>query len=59
MNIFLDFAKRMEFKDKDDNDLCPWTEPEEVFNAWRRFSKGRPCDYSELTYEKLTGGSGI
>ncbi|EED18049.1 periplasmic nitrate reductase, putative [Talaromyces stipitatus ATCC 10500] len=59
MNIFLDFAKRIGFKDKDGNDLCPWTEPEEVFNAWKKLSKGRPCDYSELTYEELTGGSGI
>lgn len=59
LSIFLDFAKRMAFKDKDGNDLCPWTEPEEVFNAWKKMSKGRPCDYSGLSYEKLTGGSGV
>jgi ferredoxin-nitrate reductase len=57
--IFLDFGKRMGFKDKDGNDLLPWSEPEEVFEAWKVLSKGRPCDYSGLSYEKLTGGSGI
>jgi ferredoxin-nitrate reductase len=57
--IFVDFGKRMGFKDKDGNPLMPWTRPEEAFNQWKRMSKGRPCDYSALTYEKLTGGSGI
>jgi ferredoxin-nitrate reductase len=37
----------------------PWTTPEEVFEAWKKSSKGRPCDYSGMSYEKLTGGSGI
>lgn len=59
LDIFLMYAKRMGFKDKDGNDLLPWTQPEEVFNAWKKLSKGRPCDYSAMTYEKLTGGSGI
>lgn len=59
LDIFLMYAKRMGFKDKNGNDLLPWTQPEEVFNAWKKLSKGRPCDYSAMTYEKLTGGSGI
>lgn len=49
----------MGFKDKDGNDLLPWTNSEEVFEAWKKLSKGRPCDYSGMSYEKLTGGSGI
>lgn len=57
--IFVDFAKRMDFRDKDGNPLVPWTEPEQAFNAWKRMSKGRPCDYSGLSYDKLTGGSGV
>lgn len=57
--IFTEFSKRMDFKDKDGNPLIPWTKPEEAFNAWKKLSKGRPCDYSAMTYEKLTGGSGI
>ncbi len=33
--------------------------PEEAFDGWREMSAGRPCDYSGLSYPKLTGGSGI
>lgn len=59
LQIFLDYARRMDFRDKDDKPLMPWTTPEEVFEAWKAISKGRPCDYSAMTYDKLTGGSGI
>jgi ferredoxin-nitrate reductase len=59
LDIFLHFAERMEFKDKDGQSLMSWKTSEEVFNEWRKMSKGRPCDYSGLSYEKLTGGSGI
>jgi ferredoxin-nitrate reductase len=58
-DIFVDFGRRMGFKDKFGKPLMDWTRPEEAFNEWKRMSKGRPCDYSALTYEKLTGGSGI
>ncbi|KAK5532645.1 hypothetical protein LTR23_009455 [Exophiala sp. CCFEE 6169] len=57
--IFCDFAKRMGFRDKDGEPLISWTDPSEAFEAWKKLSKGRPCDYSGLTYEKLSGGSGI
>jgi anaerobic selenocysteine-containing dehydrogenase len=59
LDIFLDYARRMGFKDKDGKDLLPWTKPEEVFEAWKKLSAGRPCDYTGLSYELLTGGSGI
>ncbi|KAF1838463.1 nitrate reductase [Decorospora gaudefroyi] len=59
MDIFLDYGRRMGFKDKDGNDLMPWKEPEEVFEAWKKLSKGRPCDYTGMSYDKLTGGSGL
>lgn len=59
MDIFIDFAKRMDFKNKHGGPLIPYTTPEEVFNAWKRMSAGRPLDVTEMTYEKLTGGSGI
>ena len=58
-DIFVDFARRMDFRCKDGNPLMPWSTPEDAFNAWKKVSHGRPCDYSELTYAKLTGGSGI
>lgn len=57
--IWLDFANRMNFRDKDGNSLITWTGPEEVFEGFKKMTKGRPCDYSGLTYELLTGGSGI
>ncbi|KAJ5849351.1 Nitrate reductase [Penicillium chrysogenum] len=59
MDIWLDFAKRMDFRDKDGKPLIPFTSPEEVFNAWRKMSHGRPLDCTEMTYQKLSGGSGI
>jgi ferredoxin-nitrate reductase len=59
LDIFLDFARRMEFKDKDGGPLIKWTTPEETFEEWKRCSKGRPCDYSGMSYKKLTGGAGI
>ncbi|KAF7713009.1 Uncharacterized protein PECH_007245 [Penicillium ucsense] len=59
LDIFLDFARRMEFKDKHGGPLIPYKTPEEIFNAWKKMSYGRPCDCSALTYDKLTGGSGI
>lgn len=59
LEIFLDYSQRMDFRTKDDKPLTPWTESEQVFKAWQKMSKGRPCDYSEMSYRKLTGGSGI
>ncbi|GAA5977989.1 hypothetical protein JCM11641_004350 [Rhodosporidiobolus odoratus] len=60
MEIFADYGRRMGFKDKDGNDLIPWlTETEKAFNHWAKSTKGRPVDYTGLSYEKLTGGSGI
>jgi len=59
MDIFLDFAHRMDFRDKDNARLINWTTPEEAFEAWKACSRGRPCDYTGLSYEKLSAGSGI
>jgi anaerobic selenocysteine-containing dehydrogenase len=59
LDIFLDYARRMNFRDRDGAALIGWTDPESAFEAWKRCSAGRPCDYSGLTYEKLRGPSGI
>lgn len=60
MEIFLDFSKRMMyFSGKDGSLLTLWTESSQVLEAWKKLSFGRPRDDSEMTYEKLTGGSGI
>jgi ferredoxin-nitrate reductase len=49
----------MNFKDKDGNPLLLFKSSEEVFEEWKKMSKGRPCDYSGMSHAKLTGGSGI
>ena len=59
LDIFLDYARRMDFRDKDGQPLITWTDPESVFEAWKRCSAGRPCDYTGITYDELRGGSGI
>ncbi|MFH8487788.1 molybdopterin oxidoreductase family protein [Streptomyces longisporoflavus] len=59
LDIFLEYARRMDFRDKDGGPLITWHDPESAFEAWKRCSSGRPCDYTGLTYDKLRGGSGI
>src|SRR5947209_947679 len=58
-DIFLDFAKRMDFRDKDGEPLLKWSTPEEAFEAWKACTKGRPCDYTGLSYAKLSGATGL
>jgi anaerobic selenocysteine-containing dehydrogenase len=53
MDIFRDYAERMGFKDKDGAPLVKWSDPESAFEAWKECSRGRPCDYSAITYERL------
>jgi ferredoxin-nitrate reductase len=36
-----------------------WGDPESAFEAWKACSRGRPCDYSELSYERLRREGGI
>ncbi|HET8595475.1 MAG TPA: nitrate reductase [Intrasporangium sp.] len=56
LDIFIDFAQRMGLQDKDGQPLVKWRTPEEAFDGWRECSRGRPCDYSGLSYDKLRGG---
>ena len=59
LEIFIEYARRMGFKDKDDQPLVKWSTPEEAFEAWKQCTAGTACDYTGLSYAKLTGGSGI
>ncbi|MFI7658496.1 molybdopterin oxidoreductase family protein [Micromonospora parva] len=59
LDIFLDYARRMDFRDRDGQPLIDWSGPEEAFEAWKECSRGRPCDYTGITYDRLRGGSGI
>ncbi len=59
LEIFLDYARRMDFRDKDGQPLIKWHDPESAFEAWKACTEGRPCDYTGMSYAKLRGGSGI
>lgn len=59
LDILLDYAHRLDLRDKDGGPLVTWTTPEEAFEAWKECSRGRPCDYTGMTYGRLRGGSGI
>lgn len=59
LDIFLDYARRMDFRDQDGAPLIKWSDPEGAFEAWKECSRGRPCDYTGMSYAKLSRGSGI
>jgi anaerobic selenocysteine-containing dehydrogenase len=59
LDIFLDYARRMDLRDKDGEPFPAWHDPESAFEAWKAASAGRPCDYTGLTYEKLRSTNGI
>jgi anaerobic selenocysteine-containing dehydrogenase len=59
LDIFIEYARRMDFRDKDGAPLIKWNSPEEAFEAWKACTKGRPCDYTGMSYAKLSEGSGI
>ena len=53
LDVFLDFARRMEFTDRDGAPLIKWTDAEGAFEAWKACSRGRPCDYSGMSHALL------
>ncbi|AVT38550.1 molybdopterin oxidoreductase family protein [Plantactinospora sp. BB1] len=59
LDIFVDYARRLDLRDDDGQPLVGWTDPEGAFRAWQECSAGRPCDYTGLSYAKLRGGTGI
>ena len=59
LDIFVAYADAMGFTDQDGDPLIKWRTPEEVFDAWRESTRGRPIDYTGLSYDKLRGPSGI
>ncbi|MGY1608441.1 molybdopterin-dependent oxidoreductase [Geodermatophilus sp. SYSU D00700] len=59
LDILVDFARRLDLRDKDGAPLVKWSDPEGAFEGWKECSRGRPCDYTGLSYDKLRGGSGI
>ncbi|MEV7873930.1 nitrate reductase [Microbacterium sp. NPDC089188] len=59
LDIFLDYARRMDFRRDDGAPLLDWFGPEDGFRAWQECTRGRLCDYTGLSYDKLRGGSGV
>jgi anaerobic selenocysteine-containing dehydrogenase len=59
LDILLEFARRMAFQDKDGAALVKWHDAEGAFEAWKECTRGQVCDYSGLSYSKLSGPSGI
>jgi anaerobic selenocysteine-containing dehydrogenase len=58
LDIFLEYARRMDFRDKDGGPLVSWHDPSSAFEAWKRCSAGRPCDYTGLSHERLRSAPG-
>ncbi|MDR6972134.1 nitrate reductase [Leifsonia shinshuensis] len=59
LDIFLEYAKRMDFRRTDGTPLIQWETPEDVYRAWQECSRGRPCDYTGISYDDLRRESGI
>ncbi|WP_371808323.1 molybdopterin oxidoreductase family protein [Agromyces sp. Marseille-P2726] len=53
LEIFLDYARRMDFRRNDGAPLLDWSGPEDAYRAWQECSRGRPCDYTGISYEDL------
>ncbi len=58
LDILLDYARRMDFRDRDGAPLIGWHDPESAFEAWKACSRGRPCDYDAITYDGLRESAG-
>lgn len=59
LDIFLDYARRMDFCRNDGAPIIDWAGPEDGFRAWQECTRGKLCDYTGISYERLRGGSGI
>jgi anaerobic selenocysteine-containing dehydrogenase len=59
LDIFLDYARRMDFRDQDGAPLIKWADAEGAFKHWKGCSRGWLCDYSGMSYQRLSEGSGI
>jgi ferredoxin-nitrate reductase len=54
--IFEDYATRLGLSRLDGSPLVPWTTAEECFEAFKEATRGRACDYSGITYDRLRNG---
>jgi ferredoxin-nitrate reductase len=59
LDIFLDFADRMNLRDADGQQLIRYTDPEGAFDEWRAVSRGCIPDYSGMSYARLAESGGL
>jgi ferredoxin-nitrate reductase len=59
LEIWVDYARRMGLTSRSGRPLPPWDSYEAAFEAWRECSRGRPCDYSGLSYDLLRERGGM
>ena len=59
LDIFVDFARRMNLRDQSGQPLIGYADPEGAFDEWREISRGCIPDYSGMTYAKLAASDGI
>jgi anaerobic selenocysteine-containing dehydrogenase len=57
LDIFLDYARRMDFRDKHGDPLLAYDDAEGAFEAWKACTKGRPNEYVGMTYDRLRESS--
>ncbi len=57
--IFSDYAQRMGFTDKGGAPLVKFSSPEQAFDDFKELSRGRPSDYSGLSYDLLRSSGGV
>jgi ferredoxin-nitrate reductase len=57
--IWVDYARRMGFTGKSGRPIPDWDTYEDAFEAWKECSRGRPCDYSGLSYDLLRRRGGM
>jgi ferredoxin-nitrate reductase len=59
LDIFIDFARRMNLRDQSHQPLIGYADPEGAFDEWRQISRDCIPDYSGMTYARLTDAGGI
>ncbi|MEJ2863580.1 molybdopterin oxidoreductase family protein [Actinomycetospora flava] len=59
LDLWIDYARRMDFRSRSGRPLPWWDSPEDAFTEWTRATAGRPCDQTALTYDVLRERSGV
>ncbi|NJQ00348.1 molybdopterin oxidoreductase family protein [Streptomyces zingiberis] len=58
-DVLLEYARRLDLRDRDGGPLPGWESPEDAWRDFTALTRGRPCDQSALTYERLRATGGV